>query len=478
MVVAIAFLTTALMMPLSDSIEPTLRQVPTSVLSEQAILGGLMTQPDAFESIEGIVKAEDFHDPNHRLIFQTLLDMKAAHEVVDIFSLLAKLTEKQIAQQVGGYAYLSELLERTPNVPNMKRYGEIVRDLAIRRELMALGETMVEHAYVPQGRSTDTLVKEAEQMVLGINEKHATSQKGFVHLQKLLVQVHERLITLTQSNTNRTITGVETGFKNLDRVTAGLQPGDLIIVAGRPSMGKTSFALNIAEFVGVQKELPVAVFSMEMGATQLTQRLISSVGHIDSQKLRKAAFSEDDWDLFAAACHRLQSCPIYIDDTPRLTIAELTSRTRRLVASTGPLGLIVVDYIQMMAGSGRNNTDNRSEELSEISRGLKSLARSLHVPVIVLSQLNRSVDARPDRRPLMSDLRESGAIEQDADVIMFIYRDSFYNKELPPEQKDISEVIIGKQRNGPIGTLRMNFRGGNTKFESYPGDEGYATGME
>ena len=305
--------------------------------------------------------------------------------------------------------------------------------------------------------------------MLAINERNSRGQRGFQPMATLVREVSEKIIDLYQNQQGSEVTGVPTGYPNLDRELAGLQRGDLIIIAGRPSMGKTSFAINIAENVGVRQELPVAVFSLEMGGDQLAQRLISSVANIDAQKLRKAQLEDEEWNAFSKAVHRLENKPIYIDDTPALMI-----RARRLVNQTGPLGLIVVDYIQLM--TGRAGVDNRSTELSEISRGLKALAKELHCPVIVLSQLNRSLEQRADKRPIMSDLRESGAIEQDADVIMFIYREVVYNKETP--DKNLAEIIIAKQRNGPIGTLRMVFRGGNTRFEPWAGDVGYWEGAQ
>ena len=314
----------------------------------------------------------------------------------------------------------------------------------------------------------------AERIVLAINERNSRGQRGFQPMATLVREVSEKIIDLYQNQQGSEVTGVPTGYPNLDRELAGLQRGDLIIIAGRPSMGKTSFAINIAENVGVRQELPVAVFSLEMGGDQLAQRLISSVANIDAQKLRKAQLEDEEWNAFSKAVHRLENKPIYIDDTPALMISELSSRARRLVNQTGPLGLIVVDYIQLM--TGRAGVDNRSTELSEISRGLKALAKELHCPVIVLSQLNRSLEQRADKRPIMSDLRESGAIEQDADVIMFIYREVVYNKDTP--DKNLAEIIIAKQRNGPIGTLRMVFRGGNTRFEPWAGDVGYWEGAQ
>lgn len=445
------------------------RRPPQSINSEQAILGGLMLDNSALDNIVGIVRAEDFVRRDHRLIFEKISKLIQDGQPADCLTVYESLKNDGRAEDAGGMQYLTALSNNTPSAANIRRYAEIVRDMSMLRQIIVVGEDMVSSALAPEGREVRAILDEAEREVLAINERNARSQRGFRSMSTLVREVSQRVIELYESRNSGDVTGVSTGYRNLDNVTAGLQRGDLIIVAGRPSMGKTSLALNIAENVGIDQGLPVAVFSMEMGAEQLANRLISSVGRIDAQKLRKGQLDDDDWDNFTAAMHRLEDKPIYIDDTPGLSISELSSRTRRLVNQAGPLGLIVVDYLQLMSGGGKPN-DNRSQELSEISRGLKALAKEQSVPVIALSQLNRGVDSRSDRRPVMSDLRESGAIEQDADVIMFIYRDVVYNKETP--EKNLAEIIIAKQRNGPIGTLRMTFLGGNTRFEAYA-DEGY-----
>lgn len=445
------------------------RRPPQSINSEQAILGGLMLDNSALDNIVGIVRAEDFVRRDHRLIFEKISKLIQDGQPADCLTVYESLKNDGRTEDAGGMQYLTALSNNTPSAANIRRYAEIVRDMSMLRQIIVVGEDMVSSALAPEGREVRAILDEAEREVLAINERNARSQRGFRSMSTLVREVSQRVIELYESRNSGDVTGVSTGYRNLDNVTAGLQRGDLIIVAGRPSMGKTSLALNIAENVGIDQGLPVAVFSMEMGAEQLANRLISSVGRIDAQKLRKGQLDDDDWDNFTAAMHRLEDKPIYIDDTPGLSISELSSRTRRLVNQAGPLGLIVVDYLQLMSGGGKPN-DNRSQELSEISRGLKALAKEQSVPVIALSQLNRGVDSRSDRRPVMSDLRESGAIEQDADVIMFIYRDVVYNKETP--EKNLAEIIIAKQRNGPIGTLRMTFLGGNTRFEAYA-DEGY-----
>lgn len=455
---------------MTEDLSADLRRPPQSITSEQAILGGLMVDNSAFDSVVDAIGPDDFIRRDHRLIYEHIAKMIQRGQPADIVTVLESLRNAGLENEAGGFSYLSELVNNTPSAANIRRYAEIVHDKAVLRQLITVGDKIVTTALSPEGRETRDILNEAERDVLAINEQNGRGNKGFQGMSTLVREVSERIIDLYNNRNSSEITGVSTGYKNLDNVTAGLQRGDLIILAGRPSMGKTSLALNIAEHVGIHLELPVAVFSMEMGADQLTQRLISAVGKIDAQKLRKGMLDDEDWDRFTAAMHKLENKPIYIEETPALTINELASRTRRLVNQVGPLGLVVVDYIQLMQGSGRSNSDNRSQELSEISRGLKSLARELQVPIICLSQLNRSVDSRTNRRPMMSDLRESGAIEQDADIIMFIYRDVVYNPETP--EKNLAEVIIAKQRNGPIGTLRMTFLGGNTRFEPYA-DEGY-----
>lgn len=460
---------------MQDEAAAQVRRPPQSVISEQAILGGLMVDNSALDSLVDVLRPEDFYRRDHRLIYEEIAKLIQGSHPADYLTVYESLKTAGVENDVGGLPYLTELVNSSPSAANIRRYAEIVHDKSILRQLISVGDRIVTNALAPEGRETRAILDEAEKEVLAINERNSNGQRGFQPLATLVRDVSARVIELYHNSTNNEVTGVSSGYRNLDNVTAGLQRGDLIIIAGRPSMGKTSFALNIAENVGIAQELPVAVFSMEMGADQLAQRMISSVGRIDAQKLRKGRLSDEDWDNFTAALHRLEEKPIFIDDTPGLTITELSSRARRLVNQAGPLGLIVVDYLQLMSGQSRNGQDNRAQELSEISRGLKSLAKELGVPVIALSQLNRSVDSRQDRRPVMSDLRESGAIEQDADVIMFIYRDVVYNKDTP--DKNLAEIIVAKQRNGPIGTLRMTFLGGNTRFEP-SSDEGYWGGIE
>ncbi|MGN1149084.1 MAG: replicative DNA helicase [Sutterella sp.] len=458
--------------PAEDTASQAVRRPPQSINSEQSILGGLMIDNNALDSIVDLVQPDDFYRRDHRIIFEQIASMIQRGRPADVLTVSEALKDAGLENEAGGLAYLNELVNNTPSAANIRRYAEIVHDKSVLRQLITAGDRMVTNALAPEGRETSQILDEAEREVLAINERNSRGQRGFQPMATLIREVSERIIDIYTNMKGSEVTGVPTGYPNLDKELAGMQRGDLIIIAGRPSMGKTSFAINIAENVGVRQELPVAIFSLEMGGDQLAQRLISSVANIDAQKLRKAQLADEEWTAFSKAVHRLENKPIYIDDTPALMISELASRSRRLMNQTGPLGLIVVDYIQLM--TGRAGTDNRSTELSEISRGLKALAKELHCPVIVLSQLNRSLEQRADRRPIMSDLRESGAIEQDADVIMFIYREVVYNKDTP--DKNLAEIIIAKQRNGPIGTLRMVFRGGNTRFEPWAGDVGYWDG--
>lgn len=455
-----------------DAVAQAVRRPPQSINSEQSILGGLMIDNNALDSIVDQVQPDDFFRRDHRIIFERISGMIQRGQPADVLTVFESLKDAGLETEVGGLSYLNELVNNTPSAANIRRYAEIVHDKSVLRQLISAGDRMVTSALQPEGRETAQILDAAERDVLAINERNSRGKRGFQPMATLVREVSERIIDIYSNKSGSEVTGVPTGYPNLDRELAGLQRGDLIIIAGRPSMGKTSFAVNIAENIGVKQELPVAIFSLEMGSDQLAQRLISSVANLDAQKLRKAQLEDEEWNSFSKAVHRLENKPIFIDDTAGLLVSEIASRARRLTNQTGPLGLIVVDYIQLIPG--RTSGDNRSSELSEISRSLKSLAKELHCPVIVLSQLNRSLEQRADRRPIMSDLRESGAIEQDADVIMFIYRDVVYNKDTP--DKNLAEIIIAKQRNGPIGTLRMVFRGGNTRFEPWAGDAGYWDG--
>lgn len=438
---------------------------PHSLEAEQSLIGGLLLDNAAWERVADLVTEEDFYRDDHRRVFRhisKLIDSGKPADVVTVFESLEKNAE---AEQAGGLAYLAEIADNTPSAANIRRYAEIVHERAILRKLVAVGDEIAASALAPSGKEAKELLDQAEARVFEIAEAGARHGTGFQSIQPLLKQVVDRVQELYDRDDPSEVTGVPSGFVDLDEKTSGLQPSDLLIVAGRPSMGKTSFALNIAEHVAVEKRLPVAIFSMEMPGNQLATRFISSVGRIDMQKIRNGRLSDDDWQRLTMAMGKLYEAPIYIDETPALNPIDLRARARRLARQCGRLGLIVIDYLQLM--SGTRTADNRTAELSEISRSVKTLAKELHVPIIALSQLNRSLEQRPNKRPVMSDLRESGAIEQDADIIMFIYRDEVYNHDSP--DKGTAELIIGKHRNGPTGMIRMTFLGEYTRFENFAG---------
>jgi replicative DNA helicase len=454
-----------------DSELAAIKLPPHSVEAEQSVLGGLLLENTAWERISDIVNEHDFYRADHKAIWRRITELINENKPADVITVAESLDSRNQLEEVGGLTYLASLAQNTPSAANIRRYAEIVRERAVLRYLAEVGTGIAESAYNPEGRSVNDILDAAEAKVFEIKEAGAKSSQGFQALQPLLVQVVNRIDELYSRDNPSDVTGVPTGFVDLDGKTSGLQPGDLIIVAGRPSMGKTAFSLNIAENVALDASLPVAVFSMEMGAAQLVMRMLGSVGRLDQHKLRTGRIAEDDWHKLTSALGRLNDAPVYIDETPGLTAMEVRGRARRLARQhDGKLGLIVIDYLQLMSGTGQG--ENRATEISEISRSLKSLAKELHVPVIALSQLNRSLEQRPNKRPVMSDLRESGAIEQDADVILFIYRDEVYNPDSP--DKGTAEIIIGKQRNGPIGTVRLTFLGEYTKFESFAsGGAGY-----
>jgi replicative DNA helicase len=440
---------------------------PHSVEAEQAVLGGLLLDNSAWERIGDLLREEDFYRYDHRLIYRHIVGLLEANKPADVVTVAEALENAGELATVGGLAYLAALAQNTPSAANIRRYAEIVRDRAIMRSLVEVGTAIADSAYNPGGRSASELLDEAEAKVFHIAEMGNRGKQGFSEIQPLLTQVVERIDLLFQRDSASEVTGIPTGYTDLDRMTSGLQPGDLIIIAGRPSMGKTAFSLNIAEHVALETRLPVAVFSMEMAGTQLVMRMIGSVGRLDQHRVRTGRLMDEDWQRLTYAVGKLNDAPIYIDETAALSALELRARARRLHRQCGRLGLIVIDYLQLMSGS--NQGENRATEISEISRSLKALAKELDVPVIALSQLNRSLESRPNKRPVMSDLRESGAIEQDADLILFIYRDEVYNPETP--DKGIAEIIIGKQRNGPIGTVKLTFLGEYTRFENlaHPG---------
>jgi len=371
--------------------------------------------------------------------------------------------------RTGGPAYLGSLAQNTPSALNIRRYAELVRERAVQRRLITVATEIAEAALMPSGKEIGQLLDEAETRILEVGEKGQRGTQGFESIQPVLARVFERIDHLYHLENKSDVTGLPTGFADLDEKTAGLQQGDLVIVAGRPSMGKTAFALNMAEHVAVNNGVPVAIFSMEMGATQLAMRLLGSIARVDQHKMRTGRLNDEEWGRLSTAMGKLHDAPIFIDETAALNSLELRTRARRIHRQCGKLGLVMVDYLQLMSAPSGNQGENRATEISEISRSLKAMAKELDVPVIALSQLNRAVDQRPDRRPVMSDLRESGAIEQDADVIMFIYREVVYKPDLPDEQRGIAEVIVGKQRNGPIGTVRLTFIGQHTRFENHQG---------
>ena len=446
-----------------DSEIASLRVPPHSIEAEQSVLGGLLLDNTAFDRVGDLLREEDFYRFDHRLIWQQIVRLVERGQPADVITVFEALTSNAKAEEAGGLQYLNSLARETPSAANIRRYGEIVRDRAILRHLIATSEGITTAALNPMGKETRQILDEAESKIFQISEDGVRGATGFQPLQDLLGRVVERVDQLYSQENPSDITGVPTGFSDLDRMTSGLQPGDLVIIAGRPSMGKTSLALNIGEHIAIDQGLPVAVFSMEMGATQLAMRLVCSVGRLDQQRLRTGRLVDDDWPRLTSAIQKMQDSQLFIDETPALNALELRARARRLSRQCGQLGAIVVDYLQLMGAT--SSGENRATEISEISRGLKALAKELNCPVMALSQLNRSLEQRPNKRPVMSDLRESGAIEQDADVILFIYRDEVYNPDSP--DKGSAEIIIGKQRNGPIGTVRVTFVGHYTKFENY-----------
>jgi replicative DNA helicase len=443
-----------------DSDTDRLNLPPSSVQAEQALLGGLMLDGSSWDRVADRVVEEDFFRPDHRLIFGAIRDLSQRNDPCDPVTLSEHLTSLGRLDDAGGLAYLAGLVRDTPGAANAADYAVIIRERALLRELIRTGNDIARSAYHPEGRPISELVDAAEREVFSIAERGKRRGSGFVALREVLDDTVDRLDTLHQAGGG--ITGLETGFTRFDEYTAGLQPGDLIIVAGRPSMGKTTLAINIAENAALGKGEPVAVFSMEMSTEQLAFRMISSLGRVDQSHLRNGRFGDEDWPRINGAIQQMADAPVYIDDTPALTPTEVRARARRLQREHG-LSLIVVDYLQLMQVSGTK--ENRATEISEISRSLKALARELKLPIIALSQLNRSVEQRTDKKPVMSDLRESGAIEQDADLIVFIYREEQYDPDTP--RKGIADITIAKQRNGPTGEFPLTFLGRFTKFENY-----------
>ena len=444
-----------------------LRIPPHSIEAESSVLGGLLLDNGAWERVGDLLKPGDFYRYEHRLIYGAVGALIEANKPADVITVYEHLQNQGKADEVGGLAYLNSLAQYVPSAGNIRRYAEIVRERGILRKLVSASDEITTSAFNPQGKPVDKSLDEAEQKIFNIGEEGSRMKQGFQGMDTLVVQLLDRVEEM--ANNPNDITGVPTGFYDLDRMTSGFQPGDMIVLAARPSMGKTALAVNIAEHVALNEGLPVAVFSMEMGAAQLAVRIVGSIGRIDQGHLRTGKLTDEEWPRLTEAIEKLRNVSLHIDETPGLTPTELRANARRLARQCGKLGLIVVDYLQLMSGSSSDG-ENRATELGEISRGLKMLAKELQCPVIALSQLNRSVETRTDKRPMMSDLRESGAIEQDADVIMFIYRDDYYNKD--SKEPGVAEVIIGKQRNGPTGVIKLAFIKPLTRFESLASGSG------
>jgi len=433
---------------------------PHSVEAEQAVLGGLLLDASKWDLIGDLVSSGDFYRSDHRLIYQAIERLAGEGESLDVVTLAEFLQRAGELEEAGGTSYLGELVEKTPGAANIRAYATIVRERSVLRQLVEVSGNISDSAFNPLGRTSADILDDAERSIFQIAESGATKSGGPQSINPVLTKALTRIEELFESDAS--LTGLTTGFKDLDGMTSGLQPSDLVIVAGRPSMGKTTFAMNVVENALMGTDKPVLVFSMEMPADAIVMRMLSSIGRIDQTRIRSGKLEEDDWPRLTSAVSLLKDKPLFIDDTPAISPTEMRSRARRVARDCkGELGLIMVDYLQLMRVPGNN--EGRTAEISEISRSLKGLAKELNCPVVALSQLNRSLEQRPNKRPVNSDLRESGAIEQDADLIVFIYRDEVYHEDSP--DKGIAEIIIGKQRNGPIGTVRLAFLGRYTKFE-------------
>lgn len=441
-----------------------LRVPPQSIEAEQAVLGGLMLAPDAYDRVADQLVEEDFYRRDHQLIYRAIRELAEKNRPFDAVTLGEWFDSMGLSEQVAGGAYLIELASTTPSAANIAAYAEIVRDKAVLRQLIEVGTGIVNDGFQPDGRDSGEILAKAEQEVFAIAEAGARGRTDFTPVNKALSEAFD--VLQTRYANGGSVTGLPTGYTEFDEMTAGLQNTDLLILAARPAMGKTTLALNMAEYAAFRSKKAVAIFSMEMSASQLALRLISSVGRVNAQRLRSGQLEDEDWSRVTSAIRQLREAKIFIDDTPGLSPDVLRAKSRRLKREHD-LGLIVIDYLQLMSVPG--NSENRATEISEISRSLKHLAKELNLPVIALSQLNRSLETRADKRPVMADLRESGAIEQDADVIVFIYRDDYYNKETSPD-KGLAEVIIGKQRSGPTGSLKLKFFGEYTRFDNLSHD--------
>ena len=456
---------------MADAQIENLKLPPHSIEAEQSLLGGLLIDNSALDQVGDTISSKDFYRQDHRLIFIHINDLINSDNPADVVTVAESLEKNSELASIGGISYLGSLAENMPSVANIRGYAKIIRDNSILRNLITVGSEIVEGAFLPKGKDAQQLLDEMEAKLFSIAEAQS-NRLGYKDFQKVIADVVRNLEERGQNP--ETVTGLSTGFVDLDNLTTGLHGGELVIIAGRPSMGKTALAMNIAESCAVDQNKAVAIFSMEMGSEQIVTRLLGSVAKVDQQKMRTGKMNEDDWAKIADGLGRLNEAPLFIDEGSALNSYELRARARRLDRSTeGGLGLIVVDYIQLMSPLGGPQGENRATEISEISRSLKSLAKELNIPVVALSQLNRNVDSRPDKIPQMSDLRESGAIEQDADVIMFIYRQVVYSKD--PADEGIAEIIVAKQRSGPIEDIKLTFVGEHTRFENYA-NPGYEAG--
>ncbi|KQW55281.1 replicative DNA helicase [Variovorax sp. Root411] len=450
--------------PSADRQVAQLRIPPHSIEAESSVLGGLLLDNGAWDRMGDLLVDGDFYRHEHKLIYAAIGGLINATKPADVITVYEQLQNLGKADEIGGLVYLNSLAQYVPSASNIRRYAEIVRERSILRKLVSAADEIATQAFNPQGKQVDKILDEAEQKIFNIGEEGTRMKQGFQSMDSLVVELLDRVTEMAENPND--ITGIRTGFHDFDKMTSGLQAGDMIVLAARPSMGKTSLAINIAEHVALEEGLPVAVFSMEMGASQLAVRIVGSIGRIDQGHLRTGKLSDEEWPRLTEAIEKLRTVSLHIDETPGLSTSELRANARRLARQYGRLGLIVVDYLQLMSTSSSGD-ENRATAVGEISRGLKMLAKELKCPVIALSQLSRGVESRTDKRPMMSDLRESGAIEQDADIIMFIYRDDYYNKE--SKEPGVAEVIISKHRNGPTGTVKLAFLKPITKFENLVG---------
>ncbi len=454
----------------APDIDPELASVkapPQAIPAERAVLGGLMLAGNAWDRIVDILSEDDFYHHGHRLLFRTMRRLAEANQPLDGVTLSQALEQSRELDQVGGVGYIARLANETPTAENIRAYAQIVRDRALLRQLIQAAGEIADEGFNPEGRNTTEVIDAAEKRILAVAEGR-TKEGGPRHLNHVLEETIKRIDQLMEAGGN--LTGLSTGFHRFDAMTLGLQRSDLIILAARPSMGKTSLAMNIVEHATLHQDKPVVVFSLEMPAESLMMRMVASMARINLKNLNKGDLSDEEHDKLAIAVGKLRNRPLFIDDTPGLTPMEMRSRLRRLAREHGEPALVMVDYLQLMQGSAANR-ENRVAEISEISRSLKTLAKEFRCPLVALSQLNRAVDQRPNKRPHMSDLRDSGAIEQDADVIAFIYRDEVYNRE-DSKDKGKAEILIAKQRNGPVGDFKLAFLGEHTRFDNLA-DEAY-----